>query len=689
MAQTAQAAPPVRATDDASIIADVDRIATEDIAEANFGDAKKKLRAILAICRGKCSGVAISHVQIALGTIAAAVGQGDESKAIFLKALEADANAVLPEGASAASKGTWSEAQKAWALANPPPDDIGKAGWTSKEAIVLARAGAAAEAAASYQECIDKDRAALLIEENAHGRLHIAGCEQKAGKVIDGLRDAQKALELSIVKKDIAFAKGSQQRITELLPRIAHVTFDAPRTVSDLKVNFDERPIPADKLAQRFAIDPGHHRAKGEGSVSGVLMQFDQAYDIKDGESLQVVIKLRPTALTPGQLECMVTAKTQEDIVKCLPQEHTPLVVKAGLEVAAYTDSTSVHVLTPGMSASVISPTQGWNVHGSYLVDVVTAASPDIVSEASRRFQDVRHAATLGGGWKPSWYGAQLNANYSQEHDYTSLGGGLQLSADFFEKQLTVNAGFTHGEDTIGRTGTPFDVFSHSLATNIFDGGVALILSPSSLLMVGGTLQLERGDQSKPYRYVPMFAPDVSVVKGASITTVNDNRLNIRPLEQLPLERDRYAIAARYAKRFTTATLRIEERLYTDSWQIRATTTDARYIMDLSKRLQVWPHLHVHAQSGASFYNRIYHVTFPVSGAFSLPENRTNDRELSPLISTTAGGGARFSLSAPGAKLKYGLSLTADAMYTQYFDALFIKSRIAYYGTLGFDVELE
>ena len=689
-AQVVHAAPPVvRATDDATVAADVERILTEDVAEANFGEAKKKLRAILAACKGKCSPTATAQVTVAQGIISAQIGQADEAKATFIKAMEADPNIPLPEPAVPPAKAAWVEAQKAYAILHPPADDIAKAGWTSKEAIVLAKAAAAAEVAGNLEECIEKDKAALLIEENGHGRLHLAGCEQRNGKVLDGLRDAQKAMELVVAKRDLPAAKAAQARIAELLPRIAHITFDAPRTVTDLKVNFDDRGIPENKVGQRFSIDPGKHRAKAEGSVGGVLMQFDQTYDVKDGESLQILIKLRPTALTPGQLECMVTAKTQEDIVKCLPQEHTPLVVKAGMEVSAYTDSTSVHVLSPGMNASVISPTQGWNVHGSYLVDVVTAASPDIVSEASRSFHDTRHAVGLGGGFKPGRYGAALNAFYSREHDYLSLGAGLQLSADFFEKQLTLNGGIKHVGDTIGRTGTSFDDFSHSLATNLFDGGATIIMSPSSVLSVGGSLQLERGDQSKVYRYVPMFAPEVSVGKGASIGTVNEYRLPIRPLEQLPLERDRYAISARYAKRYTTSTLRIEERLYTDSWGVKATTTDARYIMGISPKLDVWPHLHVHAQTGANFYSRNYHVLLPLSGAYLLPPVRTNDRELTPLISATVGGGGHYWLSNPAAKFRYGVSLTADVLYTQYLDVVFIKSRIGYYGTLGFNMELE
>ena len=62
----------------------------------------------------------------------------------------------------------------------------------------------------------------------------------------------------------------------------------------------------------------------------------------------------------------------------------------------------------------------------------------------------------------------------------------------------------------------------------------------------------ERGDPSQPYRYVAMFDPDQVqpfVPTGATVDLVNRTRLPIKPLEQLPTERNRYAIGARYNKR--------------------------------------------------------------------------------------------------------------------------------------------
>src|ERR1019366_7577890 len=191
------------------------------------------------------------------------------------------------------------------------------------------------------------------------------------------------------------------------------------------------------------------------------------------------------------------------------------------------------------------------------------------------------------------------------------------------------------------------------------------------------TLDLERGDQSKPYRYVPMFSAAVAptVSPGASIGFVNDARLPVRPLEQLPLTRNRYAIGARFVHAFGSATLRVEQRLYTDSWQQTASTTDLRTLFDLSGWLRVWLHGRFNAQGAANFYKLAYN-----SGS--------DARALSPLVTVTGGPGLLVKIGS-GEKVQYGISAQMDVMYTRYFDALFIPGRTAPYGTVGLDGEFE
>ena len=221
-------------------------------------------------------------------------------------------------------------------------------------------------------------------------------------------------------------------------------------------------------------------------------------------------------------------------------------------------------------------------------------------------------------------------------------------------------------------------------------------MSPTSVLLIGGTVAMERGDGSQPYRYIPMFEPGIIapfVPAGATVDLVNRTRLPIRPLEQLPTERDRFAVGARYNKRLgTNTTFRIDQRFYNDTWGMKASSTDSRYMVDLSRHLRVWPHGRVHAQTDTNFYNLAYTAIVPQpnqpgGGQIVVPLYRTGDRELSPLLTLTAGGGVRIGLGNPESEIKFGITFVGDVMYTRYLNSIYLTSRTAIYGSAGFDVE--
>jgi len=733
-------APVLAGSEDMAVLATVQKVMSDEYATAAFGDARHKLQEALDKCRrGRCAANTRAQVLIALGMVGSQLGQGDEARAQFAAALQANPNARLPSvGTTPSIRLQWADAQKTVGIAGatpaassappppatsppppppppappPPPQpaaaDVAEApaapasrpahipGWGSTEAFELASAGLKADLAGNLGECIAKDKESLKLEEQPRTRLHLASCERRGGKLIDALRDTQKALEDGIQKRDAPVMRAARERVEDLLARIPHVTFQPPPGVTDLEVAFDDRPVPASALTKRFSIDPGKHHVKASGTQNGIPLEFEQDYDVKEGELLTVAITLKsqaPEYLTPGQLKCMLAAKNQEDVVKCLPQNQKNLVVKAGFDVSGYTDTNSVNVLSPSINGSVSSPTAGWNVGGSFLLDVVTAASPDIVSMASPAYRDRRYAGTLAGGYKHGLYGGQANAGFSTENDYTSIFGGLTLTADLHDKLITPHLSYNFSHDTIGRTGTPWDVFHHNLDTSTIDAGATFVMSPTVLLSVDATAGFERGDQSKPYRYIPMFAPDIAsrVPVGATVDLVNAYRLPMRPLEQLPTSRDRYALGLRLAKRFTaqSATLRLDQRLYYDTWGTLATTTDGRWVQDIGKQLRFWPHVRLNAQTGTSFYQLAYSAVLNADGSITLPLFRSDDRELGPLITLTGGGGLRLAVTAPDSKTQIGVNVAGDVMYTRFFNALFVTMRTAVYGTVGVDMEFD
>jgi hypothetical protein len=264
--------------------------------------------------------------------------------------------------------------------------------------------------------------------------------------------------------------------------------------------------------------------------------------------------------------------------------------------------------MTPSFTGSVAKPTAGWSVQGSYLVDVVSAASVDIVSTASRQWTEARQAGTLEANYKPGTLGLSVSGAVSDEPDYLSWATGLMLTQDLLEKNLTLFAGYDHVQDTAGRTGTAFSVFSRGIRTDGLKLGLNVVVNRATIGTAVVDARFVNGDSSDPYRYVPLFAPGTPVPLGASIDTVNSLRLSERALEQVPLSRSRYALTLRVAHRFRTSTLRLEERLYDDTWSLLAQTADARWLVDLGRRVELGPHARLHDQTAVAFWQRAYEL---------------------------------------------------------------------------------
>jgi Protein of unknown function (DUF3570) len=363
----------------------------------------------------------------------------------------------------------------------------------------------------------------------------------------------------------------------------------------------------------------------------------------------------------------------------------------ASFEIAGYNDNDAVTVFTPSVAIG-IDNVSGASLHATYLVDVVSAASVDIVSTASPRWREVRQAGSASVSYKPRDFGVTVGASVSSEPDYLSYGGYALVTKDFNEKNLSLFFGYGFSHDTIGRCGdngvcTAFSVFSRELQRGSFNGGADFVINDASLASIVGDVVIENGDQSKPYRYIPMFSPGVAstVAKGASIDWVNAHRLPERPMEQLPLLRERFALTGRYAHRFEASTLRLEERVYRDSWGLSASSSDARWIFDLGKRFALWPHARFHVQTPVSFWQLAY-VSAPAP-AWNLPAYRTGDRELGPLWTAEGGFGVKWYLGSAADPTQWAVQVTGDEMYTAFLNDLYVTSRVASLGALSFEGE--
>jgi hypothetical protein len=363
------------------------------------------------------------------------------------------------------------------------------------------------------------------------------------------------------------------------------------------------------------------------------------------------------------------------------------LTTRASTEVSGYSDTDHVLVASPSVAASVSNPLAGWSISGHYLVDVVSAASVDIVSTASNKWVEMRQAGSAEGTLKIGSATVSGSGVFSSEPDYLSLAGGGMLTIDLFEKNVTPFLGISYGQDQVGRTGLERQ-FWRSKETIGGQLGVTFVVNRSTISSLQLDAIQETGYLAKPYRYVPLFAPGqgAAIQPGASIDEVNAKRLDVRPAEQVPGSRHRFAATWRLARRFEGATLRLEERAYADTWGLDASTTDVRYLFAAGDRLTLWPHLRFHAQNHVIFWQVAYEAVPGPNGAWGVPAIRTGDREISSLYTATLGAGVRWKL-ADDFRTSWALVLEGDFAYTRYLEALYITDRRAVFSTLAFEGE--
>jgi hypothetical protein len=357
--------------------------------------------------------------------------------------------------------------------------------------------------------------------------------------------------------------------------------------------------------------------------------------------------------------------------------------VAASVDLAGYTDSTQVHVASPSVAASVSDEAAGWSVGGRYLVDAVSAASVDIVATASPRWTELRHVGSAEVSYKRGAASVTASGGVSREPDYLSVSGGVVVSLDLLDKNLTPFLGTRYGHDDVGRKGLPSDRWE-LLQKGGLQAGATFVLSRAMIASVQLDADFERGYLAKPYRYIPLFAPGTAreIPAGASPALVNQRRLDERPVDRVPTARDRYALTGRLAGRTGRTTLRLDERAYTDSWGLWASTTDARVMVDVGSRWLLWPHLRFHIQSKASFWQRAYEAIEQPDGSVLLPSYRTGDRELSPLRTVTGGFGVKLRLG-PATRAPWFLLYQFDAAYTALSDALYLTGRWSLFSVLG------
>jgi hypothetical protein len=343
-------------------------------------------------------------------------------------------------------------------------------------------------------------------------------------------------------------------------------------------------------------------------------------------------------------------------------------------DVLVYTDTDRVMVGSPQVAAHHDLDEDGGEVSARVSLDAITAASVDVISNATYRFSELRTEVELAVSKSLGETLPSLSYRYSHEPDYVSHGftGGLQVDLAGGDTTLSGDYGLVF--DSIGRSGTPRSNFSESMQSYSGELGVTQVVDRQTLVRAVYTLTGQFGYMEKPYRSVPIFSEmDLQALADLGTTLNLENfdeyRLPFKPAEEVPGQRYRHALAGRVL-RFVDAidaSLRADYRLYGDSWGVWGHTAELALAKRLGKQFQLDSWTRFHYQNGADFWRRAYGVT----QADAIPSLRTMDRSLSPYWQSTLGSRLQWTHHS------WQIYLQAALMYTSYLDHLLIQSRTA------------
>jgi uncharacterized protein DUF3570 len=279
-----------------------------------------------------------------------------------------------------------------------------------------------------------------------------------------------------------------------------------------------------------------------------------------------------------------------------------------------YTDSDHTTVVSP-LTALSRDAWKGGTLSASYVADVVSSASVDVISNATSHMNDFRSEITAGLVQKLRNTTLSGSYVYSVENDYQSHNAELGFAQDLFEKNTTLALGATISANDVYRTGD--QLFHRKLFVAGLSGSWTQVLDRATIAQLSYTFSYGSGYWASPYRFVRVETPDLSATE-------------FKVPETEPEVRTRHAAVIGLNRHlFTDSSLQGDYRFYSDNWGVLSHTIQLRYFVtwkDVTLRLRE----RFYYQTGASFFRPHY-------TAETLQPFVTADRELSTFWSNVAG----------------------------------------------------
>ncbi len=303
--------------------------------------------------------------------------------------------------------------------------------------------------------------------------------------------------------------------------------------------------------------------------------------------------------------------------------------------------------------------TEDLGISGEYLIDKVSGASVDVLSNASV-IKDERHQKSVNVEYLHDKTTYTLGFTNSAERDYISNTPHFSLSQDMFGDLTTITLGFSSTRNRIGENnGTalvPNVAWVGTSQSHSYSLGLSQILTRNLIAGVTVDVITDAGYLANPYRFVRFY--DAQSAKGYALGT-----------QAYPDTRTSTAVEGRvkYYLPYRAAAA-LSYRYFRDTWGIRASTVEFDYTQPIRNLWILEGRVRVYDQGHATFYSDIY-----PTADYQNFEGR--DKELAASRNTTIGAKATYAFLPEGWKMfKRGTAtLDVSRMQIRYSDFRDIK----------------
>ncbi len=290
------------------------------------------------------------------------------------------------------------------------------------------------------------------------------------------------------------------------------------------------------------------------------------------------------------------------------------------------------------------------SLSGTYFVDMVSNASIDVVTSASK-YKETRNEFDLSADYVVRDTKLTLASSLSTEPDYRARNTSLDVTQEVFGGMTTVAFGFTEGNDEVGRHGQPgfFDTTRHWQ----YRLGATQVLTPRWLMSVNAEAIDDDGYLGSPYR--------VAYVFGAPVP------------ERDPRTRASRAVQLRVAGDIGSGAMRqsvhASYRWFTDTWGIHANTFELGTSRTFAGGWLADGFVRLYHQTHALFYS---------DNAASETLYVSRNRQLSTFRDLGVGAGvSKVVASVPG-RYEVTVHATYELIKFHYADFTDLRSGAAY-----------